>query len=552
MGAPYHQNNSTERKSLLFFADFPYSDHAATAEQRTMNKTGEWIMDYSKTKVRLITTGLLLGLVLSSIEQTVVSTAMPTIVKELGGLSLYSWVFTMYMLTSTATMPIYGKLADLYGRKKVYLVGLFLFLIGSLLCGFSGSMTELILSRGIQGLGAGALMPVAFTIIADLFSPEKRARFMGLFSAVFTLSSILGPAVGGLLVEYGNWNAIFFLNLPIGIPVFCLIAYALQESMASEKRSVDWLGAVTFMAAIVSILLALVMGGEQQRAMNREGWCSSLVVTLFSTGLLLLVLFIWIEAKVKDPIIPLHLFRIRPLLFSNLTGFFASAALFGGIAYIPLFVQAVIGVSPSMAGYALTPLMLASVVTSTLSGRMMNKFSYRTILTMSLALMTIGFFLLSRMTAATSIGQMLLIMVITGLGMGSIFPTVGTAAQNAVDMRNRGVATSSNQFFRSIGGTIGVSVLGSLLAERLAAGISQIGRDVQSIPSEQWEQLSNPQVLLQPEARASIPQELLQALQAVFSDALSLVFAAGMIFVLVALVASIFMGRARLAEAAKN
>ncbi|WP_134687550.1 MDR family MFS transporter [Brevibacillus migulae] len=507
-------------------------------------------MDASKMKVRLITAGLLLGLVLSSLEQTVVSTAMPAIVKELGGLSLYSWVFTLYMLTSTVTMPIYGKLADLFGRKKVYLVGLSLFLGGSALCGFAGSMLELILYRGIQGLGAGALMPVAFTIIADLFPPEKRARFMGVFSAVFTLSSILGPTVGGFLVEYGDWSFIFFLNLPIGIPAFFLIAYALQESMAMEKRRVDWIGAVTFTAAVVSILLALVMGGEQhQGEINQGGWGSPLVVALFSTGLLLLALFVWIENKVTEPMIPLHLFRIRTLLFSNLTGFFASGALFGGIAYIPLFVQAVIGVSPSMAGYSLTPLMLASVVTSTISGRLMKKLSYRAILIVSLALMTAGFFLLSRMTAATSIGEMILLMAITGLGMGAIFPTVGTAAQNAVDMRNRGVATSTNQFFRSIGGTIGVSILGSLFAERLAAGISRIRMN---IPEEHWQQVSDPQVLLQPETRASMPQEMVQALQYVFSDALSIVFALGMGFVLVSLVTSTFMGQARLVEAAKS
>ncbi|QRG68461.1 MDR family MFS transporter [Brevibacillus choshinensis] len=421
-------------------------------------------MSNEARNVRLITTALLLGLILSSIDQTIVSTAMPSVSKELGGLSLYSWVFAIYMLTSTTSMPIYGKMADLFGRKKMYLIGLFFFLTGSLLCGFAQTMSELIVYRGIQGLGAGALMPIAFTIIADVYPPEKIGKFQGLFSAVFAVSSVLGPAVGGMIVEQWDWGWIFFINLPIGIPAFILLAVSLTEKKGTAKRSIDWLGAVTLCGAVISLLLAMVLAGNEHAGGTPSDWQSPRTIGLLGSSAILIALFLWIETKAKEPILPLHLFRLPAIAFGNICGFFVSAALFSAIACIPLFVQSEIGMSPSQAGYLLSPLMLATIVTSTIGGRLMSKVSYRSILIPSLAVMAVGFYLLQQMEPATTTSAIVLNLIVIGLGMGAIYPTLGTAAVRAVDPVHRGVATSSSQFFRSIGGTIGVSVMGSLLS----------------------------------------------------------------------------------------
>lgn len=446
-----------------------------------------------------------MGLILASIDQTIVSTAMPTIIKQLDGLSLYSWVFTIYMLASTTTIPVYGKLADLFGRRNVYLIGLSLFLIGSVLCGFAGSMTQLIVFRGIQGLGAGALMPIAFTIVGDLYPPESRGKFMGLFSAVFSISSILGPVLGGMISEHLGWGWIFFINLPIGIPAIYLMAAAWKESKRYSRRSIDWTGVVTFSISIVSLLLALVLSGD-----------SLTIIALFSLSALFLALFIWIEAKAKEPMLPLHLFKIRVIAFGNIAGFFMSAGMFGAIAFIPLFAQDVMGVSPTYAGYILIPLMLSVVITTTIGGRLMSKVSYRVILVPSMALMAIGLGLLGGMTVDTTALQLVLYMIITGLGMGALYPVVGTAAQSAVEPGIRGVATSSSQFFRSIGGTIGVSVLGSLLTRRMVTGGSETDSRV------------------------------------VLSHNLNSIFLVGLGFVIIALIACFLMGDARLVPKASK
>lgn len=266
------------------------------------------------------------GLILSLLDQTIVSTAMPTIIKELGGLSLYSWVFSVYMLTSTTSMPIYDKLADLFGRKKIYLLGLSIFLIGSVLCGLAGNMTELVIFRGLQGLGAGTLMPITFTIVADIYPREKIGKFQGLFGSIFALSSILGPALGGAIAEFSNRGWIFYMNLLLGIPAFFIMMAAFKESKSIEKRSIDWFGAITLSSAIILILLTLVLDGNSQGT----------------------------------------------------------------------------GVSPFYAGYILTPLMIAVVISMNLGGRLMSKVSYRTILVPSLALIAVGFLLLSQMTVNTT------------------------------------------------------------------------------------------------------------------------------------------------------
>jgi len=466
-------------------------------------------MTSGKSKTGWITIGLLMGLFLSSLDQTIISTAMPTIIKELGGFSLYSWVFTVYMLASTTAMPIYGKMADLFGRKRMYLIGIALFLIGSVLCGFAGSITELIIFRGVQGLGAGALMPISMTIVADIYPPEKRGKFMGLFGAVFAISSIIGPALGGVIAEQWNWGWIFYMNLPIGIPALLLIAIAMKESKSKGRQSVDGIGAIALTVAVLAFLLALVLGGGTERESGASfAWSSPPIIGLFGTAAFFLALFLWIETKAKEPILPLRLFKIRTIAIGNIVGFFMSAGMFGAIVYIPLFVQGVIGMNSALSGYALIPLMLSSIVTSIIGGRLMSKVSFRAILVPSLILMTVGFIFLSQITVDTTQTQMVCYMMITGLGMGAVYPVVGTAAQTAVDSGTRGVVTSSSQFFRSIGGTIGISVFGSLLDS---------GTRMSSSPE-------------------------------VFGRALGQVFLGCLIAVGIALIASVFIGNTRLVE----
>ncbi|WP_152394892.1 MDR family MFS transporter [Paenibacillus guangzhouensis] len=503
-------------------------------------------MSLTRQNTTRITTGLLFGLVLASIDQTIVSTAMPTIAQDLGGLHLYSWVFAVYMLASTTTMPIYGKLADLFGRRHMYLIGLTIFLVGSLLCGIATTMLELVLYRGVQGLGAGALMPLSMTIAADIFPPERRGKFMGLFGTVFAISSIFGPTLGGILVDYVHWRWIFFINLPLGIAGIFFIRTGLSDNQTGEgRRSIDWLGALTLTSAILTILLGLVLGDSTQQASNY-------IITLFAIGALLLGAFIFIESRAEEPIIPLHLFRIRAISFGNIIGFFMSAAMFGAIAYIPLYVQGVIGVSPAIAGYILTPLMLSTVVTSTLSGKLMQRFSYRTILIGSLITMLIGFCLLSSMDVQTSITTVLVYMIITGLGMGAIYPTIGTAAAGAVGWNDRGVATSSSQFFRSIGGTMGVSILGSMLTNRMNAGLVNLQRELPATTDVVLTQLTNPQTLLDQHIRSSLQQDALLHLQRVFSLALHDIFIVAVFFIGLALMASCLFGRARMIQPTKR
>ncbi|MFC0215098.1 MDR family MFS transporter [Paenibacillus chartarius] len=470
---------------------------------------------HRQPQVKSITISLLLGLILASLDQTIVSTAMPTIINQLDGLSLYSWVFTVYMLASTATIPVYGKMADVFGRRNVYVIGLSLFLTGSVLCGFAGSITQLIVFRGIQGLGAGALMPIAFTIVGDLYPPESRGKFMSLFSAVFSISSILGPALGGLISQHLGWGWIFLINLPLGVPAICLMA-AWKETKRYTRKPFDWAGVVSFTISIVSLLLALVFGGDSSGSSGHSTFVSPSVIALFCLSALFLALFLWIETKATEPMLPLHLFKIRVIAFGNVAGFFMSAGMFGAITFIPLFAQDVMEVSPTYAGSILIPLMLSVVVTTTLGGKLMSKVSYRAILVPSLALMAIGFGLLGGMTADTTPPQLVLYMIVTGLGMGAVYPVIGTAAQSAVGPTYRGVATASSQLFRSIGGTIGVSVLGSLLTQRIGSGVNELVDKM------------------------------------ILGDALNGIFLLGLGFVIIALIACILMGNARLVPKVNN
>jgi EmrB/QacA subfamily drug resistance transporter len=499
-------------------------------------------------QVRWIVTGLMLGLLLGSLDQTIVSTAMPHVITELNGFNLYSWVFTIYMLTSTTAVPIFGKLADLFGRRLIYLIGMGLFLAGSALCGLSHDMTQLIVFRAIQGIGAGALMPIAMTIIGDIFPPERRGKMQGIFGAVFGLSSVIGPAVGGFIVDHLAWQWIFYINLPFGVFAAIILSIALKESKGAEKKSIDWFGASTLTAAVVAFLLAIEMGGNgpSEGGMKHYAWDSWQILGLFGASALLIALFLWIESKVKEPIIPLKLFGYKAISVSSIVGFLMGMGMFGAITYIPLFSQGVIGTSASNSGYILTPLMLSLISSSIIGGRLIMKLSYRTIVMTSMAIMTIGYFLMSQMTVDTSRVELISYMIIVGLGMGALMPVLTIASQSSVGHTLRGVATSTTQFTRSIGGTVGVAIMGVIMTNKMTSGIGGIKGEFKDIPADQLKTFANPQALLQPAVKEKMPVDLYHAIQAVLNDSITSVFVIGIIVVLAGLLSAFFYGKLRM------
>jgi EmrB/QacA subfamily drug resistance transporter len=429
-------------------------------------------MNLSKIQLRLITVGILLSLFLASMEGTVVATAMPTIVGQLGGLSIYSWVFSIYMLTSTATVPIYGKLSDIYGRKRIYMISMGLFLGGSVLCAQAGSMEQLVFFRAVQGIGAGGVLPLVFTIVGELFTLEERTRMQGLLSGVWGVSSVIGPLIGGFLVDQVSWQWVFLINVLPGLLAAGFIWFAWRgvpdsahQAAGAKPVRIDFLGVVLLTVGVLSLLLGL----EDLR--NPLGWGLLTVAVLSLTSL------IWVERRAADPILPFGLFRDRLFTVSILHGVFAGWAMFGSINFVPLFAQAVLGTTATQAGITLTPMSLAWTFTSILAGWLLLKVDYRSMAMVGMALLAGGTLLMSRISDGSSLGSIMAYMAIMGAGMGLSIPAFLIAVQSTVDKRQLGVATSTIQFSRSIGGTLGVSILGTYLTARLASAMRVVGLD---------------------------------------------------------------------------
>lgn len=496
---------------------------------------------------RWVVFGLMMGLLLSAMDQTVTATAMPTIISSLGGLSLYSWVFSIYMLTTTIAIPIFGKLADLYGRRIMYLIGMGLFLGGSALCGFAESMLQLIIFRGVQGLGAGALMPLAMTIVGDLFPPEKRGRMQGLIGAVFGISSIAGPTMGGFITEHFDWHWVFFVNLPLGIIAALILAVALKKTQSTTAPRIDWAGAFVLTTATISILLITVLGGDGN-GQGTYAWTSPQITGLIILGVVLTGLFIWIESRAKEPIIPLSLFKNRVITICSIVGFLSAVGMFGAVTFIPLFAQGVIGVSPSIAGYIMTPMMLSIVVSSTVSGIFMTRFKYRTWMVFSMSILSLGLFLMSRMTTETTGLQIALYMIITGIGMGPLMPLLTVAVQEAVGFNQRGVATSAVSFFRTIGGALGVSILGAVMTNNMTKGLQNLGSSMPGISGEMMAKFNNAQSLLSPQVKAMMPPQLIEAISTILAQSIVRVFGVAVIFILIGLGAGLWMGNRKLSK----
>jgi EmrB/QacA subfamily drug resistance transporter len=419
---------------------------------------------------QLVTSALMLGMSLAALEATAVASAMPTAVGEMGGVERISWVFSAYLLTSTTTVPLYGRLADLFGRRRIYHVAVALFLLGSALCGVAHSIGQLIVCRAIQGLGAGGVNPIALTLVGDLFNLEERGRMQGLFSGVWAVASLIGPYLGGVITDTLSWRWIFYLNIPFGIVSSLLLHRYLKEVLPERERRkhpldgrLDFGGTFTLTAAITLLLLGLVEGP------HAWGWGDPRTLSLLAGAVVAGALFLWQEVRAAEPMLPLALFRDRLISVSSAGNALIGILLFAITAYVPMFAQGVLGGTAVDAGSILTPILIGWPIASTISGRLLPKVRYRQMLYAGGALLVLGGGLLARCAPTTSPNAIRLTMLILGLGMGFTSMPYLLGVQNAVPWRLRGVATSAVQFFRTIGGAVGVAALGALFNARLAA-----------------------------------------------------------------------------------
>ena len=413
----------------------------------------------------LALSGVLLGMLLAALNQTIVATALPRITGELGGLAHYSWVFSAYMLASTVTVPMYGRLSDIHGRRPFFVIGIVVFMAGAVVGGTAGSMTQLIIARAIQGFGAGALIPLAMAVIGDLIPPADRGRWQGLTGAVFGLASILGPLTGGWIADNADWRWVFFVSLPVGVLALVVVLATLRIPPHPERSvDVDYTGAGLLAAGVSCVLLGTVRVGEQTPGGTAE------IAALFAVGLAVLGLLAWHERRAPNPIVPVSLFRLRTFSAAVATSFAVGVGMFGAIMFVPLFVQGALGQSATNAGLVLTPLMLGLVGASVGSGQLIARTGrYRWAIVSGPLVMAVGFALLSGLDTGSSRGAATLAMVVLGLGLGLVMQNLLLVVQNTVPSRELGVATSATQFFRTTGGTIGVSVMGAVMAAGLPA-----------------------------------------------------------------------------------
>jgi EmrB/QacA subfamily drug resistance transporter len=477
----------------------------------------------SRNRIIFVTAGIMLSLFMASMESTVVATAMPTIVGQLGGLEHYSWVFSAFMLASTTTVPIYGKLSDIYGRRNLYVFAMALFLIGSVLCGLANSMTTLIFARTIQGIGAGGILPLAFILIGEMFTLEQRARMQGFFSGVWGVSSIVGPLLGGFLVDQLSWRWIFYVNVLPGLLAAALVAFAWQDQIRSHERPViDYAGAGLLTASVVMLLLGLMESGAYT-------WI------LIGGAVELFILLIWVERRAADPILPIPLFRDGLFATATAHGILTGWALFGSISFIPLFVQAVMGTSATQAGITITPMLLGWVTASIIGTRLLLTIGYRRLGLIGTATFTVGAFLMSRAGMNSSQISLMVFVTLMGIGMGLSIPAFLIAVQTSVERRQLGTATSTLQFSRSIGGTLGVSVMGAALSARLTSNLLASHLDLELV-RQLLDPLPGSEVVIAEGARVAM------------ADGIHLVFVIAFAAAVLAMIAVLFTPQKELSE----
>ena len=470
---------------------------------------------YTHRQILVIFTGLMAGLFLAALDQTIVATALPTIVGELGGLDYYSWVVTAYLLSSTVCTPLYGKLSDIYGRRLIFQTAVGIFLLGSLLAGIAPGMFELVLFRGVQGLGAGGVMVCTFAVVGDIVSPRQRGRYIGYLAATWAFASVIGPLVGGFIVDTTSWRWVFLINLPVGLIALAIISSALRLTTLRRQSRIDIVGAMLLVIGVGLLLLSLVWGGTAYT------WQSPVIVSLIASGTFVTAAFLWWETRVPEPLLPLRLFRNGIYSVASVLGFLIGVALFGGVVFLPLFLQVVNGVSATDSGLLVLPLTAGIVVGSVGAGRLTTSTGrYRRYPIIGSAFAVVGMYFLSSMTADTSRVLSSGYMLVLGLGVGMVLQVTLLAVQNAVSHADLGVATSSAQFFRTLGGSFGVAIFGSIMNARLLEELPRrIPADVvDSLRGQVTELLSTPTAIraLPREVASGVTSSVEIALQDVF------------------------------------
>ena len=421
---------------------------------------------YTHRQILLIMSGLGMGLLLSSLDQTIVSTALTTISRDFHRLDLYSWVVTAYLLTSTASTPLYGKISDQFGRKRIFQVSILIFLAGSALSGLSQDMYQLIAFRAVQGLGAGGLMTLAFAIIGDVISPRERGRYQGYFGAVFGVSSVIGPLIGGFLVDQASWRWVFYVNLPVGAVALVVINRVLKLDHRARRSKVDVAGSVLIVGGVSLVLVAVQVAGAAAR-ITSSMWAYGI------PGLVLIVAFIWWEGRAQEPIIPMKLFRVRVFAVSNALGFITGSVMFGALIFIPLYLQTVRGVSPTISGLRMLPMLAGVLLTSISSGRIVSRYGrYKIFIVSGTAVLAAGVGVMTTITVGTGAWALSGMLFIVGLGLGLFMQILTLAVQNTVPFEYMGVGTASVTFFRTLGGAVGSAVLGAILILRQRSSLA--------------------------------------------------------------------------------
>ncbi|MEK4762509.1 MDR family MFS transporter [Viridibacillus sp. FSL E2-0187] len=512
----------------------------------------------NKKKITIMI-AILTSLFFAAINQTIIGIAMPRIIAKLGGMDYYSWAITIYLLTSTVSSILVGKLSDIYGRRPFLLLGISVFMIGAILSGFATNIFQLISFRAIQGAGAGIIMSTVFTAVGDLYEPRERAKWSGVMSAVFGISSVAGPLLGGYIVDHLDWHWVFWIFLPLGIIAFILILINFPKGTKRTGESVDYWGSFFLTSTIVPLLLAVSLAGDGP---NKYAWGSWQIIGLFTITIVALIFFIWIQTRVKSPVLPLGLFKNSIFTVSNLVTFFLNAGMMGAIIYVPFFVQGVKGISPTIAGYVAMPMSIAMLLASALSGNLMTKTGkYKKRGILGLIVMTIGIMLLYFMTPETPIYVLIAYLLILGFGLGLAMPVFTITVQNAVAPQQIGVATATSQLFRNLGGTIGIAVMGSILSTSIANKMAELSgiKGQSTIPvstdpalGEELALFNNPQNLLdQPKIEATLKSlspesqviftKILDTVQEALSYAITTTFLVGAIMAAVAVIIALFL-----------
>ena len=485
---------------------------------------------------KLVIAGLMLGMFVAAISQTIVGPALPRIVAELGGMEHYSWIATAAMLMSAVTVPVVGKLSDMYGRKTFYIGGLVVFMLGAALAGMATNFWFLVFARALQGAGMGTLMPLSQTIIGDIIPPRQRGKYQGLMGATFGIASVAGPLLGGWVTDTLGWRYLFYLALPIGVVALLFLAKFMHVPHQRSQGGLDYLGIITLTPGLVIGLLAISWGG------NTYEWTSPVILGMGAVAVVLLAAFVWVETRVENPLIPLRMLRSSTVSLSILASFFIAVAMFGAIIYIPVYAQGVLSVSATQSGAILIPLNVAMIVTSILMGVIITKTgNYKVILIAGAMMLLGGYVLLSMLTWQSNLWDLTLAMTVVGMGLGMSMQTYTLVVQNAVDRTELGVATAAVQFFRNVGSTIGIAVLGSIMSsamvpkiqEHLPAGAKAMGGAMGAD--------SGVDSALDPSKLESLPGPIVDAIHQGMGEAMHLVFVSGVPFVVAALVLALFV-----------